>query len=104
MPNKNCIDCGASVEDRAGRLNLYCLPCWHRRDAIGQSAGRIARKAIKKGLLVRQPCEICGALRVDAHHEDYSKPLQVRWLCRKHHRQRHHESYLFAREALGRAT
>jgi uncharacterized Zn finger protein (UPF0148 family) len=46
--------------------------------------------AVKKGILVRQPCEVCGATKyIDAHHEDYTKPLSVRWLCRSHHRQTH---------------
>lgn len=42
-------------------------------------------RAIKRGILTRQPCEECGLEKVDAHHEDYSKPLEVRWLCRAHH-------------------
>ena len=45
--------------------------------------------AIKKGKLFRKPCVICGELKVQAHHEDYDKPLEVRWLCNKHHRARH---------------
>lgn len=45
----------------------------------------LARRAIASGRLVRQPCEICGETRVDAHHDDYGKPLDVRWLCRPHH-------------------
>lgn len=51
------------------------------------------RKAIKEGRLIRQPCEQCGATtgRIEAHHEDYSKPLDVMWLCHKHHAQRHVE-------------
>jgi hypothetical protein len=47
------------------------------------------RRAIAVGKLVRQPCEVCGETRVDAHHDDYSKPFDVRWLCRLHHRQHH---------------
>lgn len=42
--------------------------------------------AKRRGKLVEQPCEICGALKVMAHHEDYSKPLDVIWLCPKHHK------------------
>ena len=41
--------------------------------------------AIKRGVLVRQPCEACGAVKSEAHHDDYTKPLDVRWLCRAHH-------------------
>lgn len=46
-------------------------------------------QAIKSGVLVREPCEICGKERVDAHHDDYSEPLNVRWLCRGHHLKLH---------------
>jgi hypothetical protein len=45
--------------------------------------------AIASGSLIRKPCEICGAFIVDAHHEDYLKPLEVNWLCKTHHK-RHH--------------
>jgi hypothetical protein len=44
---------------------------------------------IRKGLLIRQPCEACGALKVEAHHDDYNKPFDVRWLCGEHHREHH---------------
>lgn len=39
--------------------------------------------------LKRQPCEICGVTKAEAHHDDYNKPLEVRWLCFKHHREWH---------------
>lgn len=39
------------------------------------------RKAIKSGRLQRQPCERCGAATVQAHHDDYGRRLDVRWLC-----------------------
>jgi hypothetical protein len=46
--------------------------------------------ALGRGALKREPCEVCGA-RAEAHHDDYSKPLEVRWLCRTHHRRWHVE-------------
>ena len=46
-------------------------------------------RAIKKGILIRQKC-FCGQ-RAEAHHEDYSKPLDVKWLCKYHHEKRHQE-------------
>lgn len=45
--------------------------------------------AIKTGKIVSQPCEVCGDPHADAHHDDYSKPYEVRWLCRRHHREAH---------------
>lgn len=45
--------------------------------------------AIKTGRLVKLPCEICGSIIVESHHEDYFKPLEVRWLCKKHHIEYH---------------
>lgn len=46
--------------------------------------------AIRDGKLKKENCEVCGtSKKVHAHHDDYSKPLDVRWLCPKHHRQHH---------------
>ena len=56
---------------------------------IQNAASTQVAKALKSGALVRQSCEVCGAKKVDAHHDDYSKPLDVRWLCRRHHLQHH---------------
>ena len=44
--------------------------------------------AKRNGRIVPQPCEICGA-DGESHHDDYTKPLEVRWLCRSHHKMRH---------------
>lgn len=49
----------------------------------------LTRHAIARGDLLRQPCEVCGAEQVEAHHDDYSRPLEVRWLCPVHHREHH---------------
>lgn len=48
--------------------------------------------AIEKGILTRLPCEVCQNSKSQAHHEDYSKPLQVIWLCSKHHGERHRKN------------
>ena len=47
--------------------------------------------AIKAKKLIKVPCLVCGAEKVEAHHPDYSAPLAVVWLCRQHHRQIHEE-------------
>lgn len=53
-----------------------------------QKARQTVTNAIETGKLIPQPCEICGTTkRIESHHDDYSKPLEVRWLCRKHHKQ-----------------
>jgi len=59
------------------------------RNPIKARAWNLTGCAIKSGLLVRQPCEVCGHSPVEAHHGDYSKPLDVRWLCRTHHLEQH---------------
>src|ERR1700677_4257949 len=45
---------------------------------------RVAR-AVRSGRLTPGPWERCGAARTEAHHDDYGKPLDVRWLCRSCH-------------------
>ncbi len=50
-------------------------------------ARQTVRSAIKKGTLVRRTCEKCPSLDSEAHHPDYTKPLEVVWLCGVcHHR------------------
>jgi len=51
---------------------------------LRKEAERLTRDAIKKGKLIPQPCEVCGSTGT-AHHDDYAKPLEVRWLCHRHH-------------------
>ena len=66
-----------------------------RQDRIRGSEKIVAHSmvayAIKTGRLIPKSCELCGAENSDAHHDDYSKPLDVIWLCRKHHAKRHKE-------------
>lgn len=60
-----------------------------RKRNPGKSRARNAvSNAIRDGRLMKQACEKCGA-NAQAHHEDYRKPLVVRWLCRAHHLEEH---------------
>lgn len=51
-------------------------------------ANALVGVAIRKGLLKKQPCWVCGNKAI-AHHPDYSRPLDVVWLCQPHHKQTH---------------
>ena len=44
---------------------------------------------LKNKRLIKQDCETCGDKETEAHHPDYRKPLDVIWLCKKHHLQQH---------------
>ena len=41
--------------------------------------------AIRDGKMKRGSCAICGKDGTQGHHHDYSKPLDIVWLCRSHH-------------------
>jgi hypothetical protein len=64
-------------------------------------AVRQTKLAIADGRLVRQPCCVCSRDSAEAHHDDYSQPLTVIWLCRLHHRRRHAELRQIARVKAG---
>lgn len=53
------------------------------------AARRAVMRYVAAGKLVKQPCEVCGSSEVHGHHDDYSKPLEVRWLCPIHHNEHH---------------
>jgi len=48
-------------------------------------ARRCVSNALRDGRLAKLPCAVCGGKKVEAHHEDYEKPLEVIWLCKQHH-------------------
>jgi hypothetical protein len=101
---KACAGCGNPTR------YTYCQPCRQEREAglkewevrphflfierqcrekypERYAARRAVERALKRGDLVKQPCRDCGSPNVQAHHEDYNRPLEVVWLCRKHHAQ-----------------
>jgi len=95
---KTCFKCGESkplaafykhpamadghLGKRGSRNNDLRYP--HKK-----KASTAVGNALRDGRLFRKPCEVCGSLKVQAHHDDYSKPLDVRWLCVAHHAEHH---------------
>jgi len=59
------------------------------RERQKYKARNAVNNAIRDGRIQRLPCEICSE-KAQAHHEDYSKPFEIRWLCFKHHRELGH--------------
>ena len=105
-----CKQCTAEVD--RGRVRHKYAPESNRTDAArarkrryqsrhGENERTRARSAVKRaidsGELVVSKCEICnefpkrsdGARAVQAHHEDYLKPLEVKWLCVRCHNDLH---------------
>ena len=58
-----------------------------RVDPIKARAREAVGRAVRNGKMKRKPCVVCGETKSEGHHEDYSKPLDVIWLCRKHHKE-----------------
>lgn len=54
-------------------------------------ANNAVNNAIRDGRLAPQPCHCCGSQTAEAHHPDYSRPLDVVWLCKQHHDELHRE-------------
>lgn len=80
----------------AGKATIQTLE--NKRDALENYRKKFPLKhaahvlfgnALKRGAITKKPCEVCGNEKVEGHHDDYEKPLEVRWLCKKHHMAHH---------------
>jgi len=64
-----------------------------RRHPERRQANNAVMVALRTGRLVRP--DACGRCRCsckpEAHHQDYSRPLDVEWLCRRCHRRADNE-------------
>lgn len=101
--NDNCSKCGNIKEENRRKKQGYCLSCHNEYMRANRpkhnELDEIAKKKancrsyfnvyLRRGKIKKQPCEVCGSDNSQAHHEDYSKPLEVKWLCRIHHLEIH---------------
>ena len=100
-----CVDCGKErwvlVVRGKGRSDR-CRSCnarttrpsiWRDYKKVSASmSGRawsVVKRLIKNGTIKQMPCEVCGNEQSRAHHPDYNKPLEICWVCQKHHIQIH---------------
>lgn len=97
-----CSKCNNQIEDsRKGQR--YCKSCHaanmrKNRPKHSELKPEARKKAntrayskeyLKRGFIVKQPCVVCGDENSQMHHDDYDKPLDVIWVCRKHHLELH---------------
>lgn len=103
MRKLNCSKCNGMIEPSRMGKQSYCKSCHaeYMRNTrpkhselpeearIKANARSYLHVYVKRGKVIKHPCEVCGSERSEAHHNDYSKPLQVHWLCREHHLKLH---------------
>lgn len=89
-----CSRCGAFKEAEIWLTQNYCRKCnseyhtkykpstWERQKRLTRAK---SNSALKRGLIQKKPCEVCGIDDTEMHHSDYTKPLDVTWLCYEHH-------------------
>ncbi len=70
---------------RKAKVKFYA----RRQDPLKRWCRSAFNNALRYGHVKRKPCEKCGDVNSQGHHQDYKKPLSVQWLCRKHHMEAH---------------
>ena len=79
---------GEQAKARSKKRNKYFRLYKKKRDPLKLKARRIIELLIRRKVLFKKPCKKCGKNgRIEAHHPDYSRPLEIIWLCPKHHRE-----------------
>jgi hypothetical protein len=89
----------AAAKRRYCRANIALYEVRNKLERERNPKKLRARKAVDNAIQrgkIRKPqyCENCGSYverprDMHAHHEDYSRPLDVEWLCRDCHLERH---------------
>jgi hypothetical protein len=72
-------------------LKFQAQKRWADAHPLEKWAHAAVQSAIRRGILNREPCAVCGAEPADFHHDPahYDQPLHGQFLCRSHHRREH---------------
>lgn len=75
------------TSERGREIAREAVRRYRKRRPMVDAAHRFIRLAVEKGLIQRSnECTECGSSNtVEAHHDDYTKPDVVRWLCKACH-------------------
>jgi hypothetical protein len=90
LPHRVAARKAYAKTDRGRMVTKAAKKRWIAMHPAIRAAHVITGNAIRDKRLIKGPCEVCGTtIRVQAHHDDYTKPMDVRWLCVKHHNEHH---------------
>ena len=76
-------------KDHKASTDMDCRVSWTIKNPNKKKASDTLLSAVKNGNVKKYPCVFCGEHKSQGHHYDYSKPLDVIWLCAKHHARVH---------------
>jgi len=62
---------------------------WRNSNPEKVKAQQLLQYAVKKNVIQKEHCKVCGNNKTVAHHVDYSRPLNVIWLCQQCHKNVH---------------
>lgn len=67
------------------------MEAYHKKYPLKYAAHIVTQNRIRNGKLKpAESCSVCNSTEsIEAHHDDYTKPLEVRWLCVKCHKEWH---------------
>ena len=89
MPHRITARLVYSKTSAFAKSHIAASKNWAMKNSLRRKASHMVSNAIRDKVLIKTPCHICGILKVEGHHPDYNRPLDVVWLCSKHHHEIH---------------
>lgn len=103
---ETCSKCGDQLDKSRIGKQSYCRRCkseytrLHRKkhseltdeERKRSNARSYANQYLRRGRITKKPCEKCGSTyKLQMHHDDYDKPLDIKWLCKDCHLEIHNK-------------